>query len=715
MNFSSSILLLIPGQLLPKLVCALIVTPLVIGASSPVFAQDAAQTSDIATATPVSIIPQQIRYSGKLPTRSGDNAELVFRIYAAPEGGDPLWTETQQVNIAEDGSYSILLGSATAAGLPQSVFAAGAARWLGISIDRDEEPTRALLSSVPYAMESADAQSLAGHHAADFVTQKQLVQTQDQLAHVQALIQTFAQAAPHAPPSRAAGAQQPNLDGPVLGSGTAGTIPLWTDSATIENSEIVQGTAGIGINQPNPAATLDVGGSVNVAGILNLPPLATATIESSHRSQLIQLSDSAYSTSYNAPITSTFKILANYVDSNTANPGGQLEIHYQASPYAASRNVLSIAGNGVINFAPNQTFPGTVASVSAASPLTATTTAGAASVGLNETTLVSDISSAIASSPNLTNNYAQLGAANTFSQGQTIQGSLSLSGDEAVQSDTGGPAIEAFNSTAGIAIEGLASQIAESIGVLGTLSAPSGQSSSFNSLYFADGFNPGVWADAPNNLNVLNSAALIATADNSYAGVFYNDSSTISTIIVLNNSPGGPTGNAAPIANVMRIGGPGGTCGFNQSGNLSCTGQVKSIVPSKDGARQLETYSVQSAENWIEDYGSARLTNGSATVTVESAFADTVNTGIEYHVFLTPGGDCKGLYVTNKTPTSFEVHELGGGLSTIPFDYKIVAKRNGLESQRLVDVTDRMKLETEQSRLKPLANPLPRPIKLQRQ
>ena len=41
---------------------------------------------------------------------------------------------------------------------------------------------------------------------------------------------------------------------------------------------------------------------------------------------------------------------------------------------------------------------------------------------------------------------------------------------------------------------------------------------------------------------------------------------------------------------------------------------------------------------------------------------------MEYHVFLTPNGDCKGLYIAAKTPTSFEVRELGGGTSSVRFD-----------------------------------------------
>jgi hypothetical protein len=65
-----------------------------------------------------------------------------------------------------------------------------------------------------------------------------------------------------------------------------------------------------------------------------------------------------------------------------------------------------------------------------------------------------------------------------------------------------------------------------------------------------------------------------------------------------------------------------------------------------------------------------------------------VNLGVEYHVFLTPNGDCKGLYVSQKSATSFEVHELGGGNSSVAFDYRIMAKRSGYENARLADVTE---------------------------
>ena len=77
----------------------------------------------------------------------------------------------------------------------------------------------------------------------------------------------------------------------------------------------------------------------------------------------------------------------------------------------------------------------------------------------------------------------------------------------------------------------------------------------------------------------------------------------------------------------------------------------------------METYSVQSPENWMEDFGSGSLSNGSTTITIDPAFADTVTASADYHVFLTPNGDSKGLYIARKTTTTFEVRESGSGKS----------------------------------------------------
>ena len=64
---------------------------------------------------------------------------------------------------------------------------------------------------------------------------------------------------------------------------------------------------------------------------------------------------------------------------------------------------------------------------------------------------------------------------------------------------------------------------------------------------------------------------------------------------------------------------------------------------------------------------------GKAEVKIDPDFAAIIH-GEDYRVFLTPEGDSKGLSVTNKTPTGFEVREQQGGTSAIAFQYRIVAR-----------------------------------------
>jgi hypothetical protein len=132
-------------------------------------------------------------------------------------------------------------------------------------------------------------------------------------------------------------------------------------------------------------------------------------------------------------------------------------------------------------------------------------------------------------------------------------------------------------------------------------------------------------------------------------------------------------------------------CLMDVGGNLQCSGSKSAVVPVDGGARKVALYAVEAPENWFEDYGSGQLSNGSARIDLEPTFAQTVNTDLEYHVFLTPNGDCKGLYVSQKSPTAFEVHELGDGTSGVAFDYRIIAKRKNYETIRLADYTERMK------------------------
>jgi hypothetical protein len=87
-------------------------------------------------------------------------------------------------------------------------------------------------------------------------------------------------------------------------------------------------------------------------------------------------------------------------------------------------------------------------------------------------------------------------------------------------------------------------------------------------------------------------------------------------------------------------------------------------------------------ESWFEDVGKGQVVNGRATVRLDEDFAAVVHSN-DYLVFPVAEGDCNGLYVSSKTPTSFEVRELKGGTSTLPFGYRVVAKRRDIPGPRL--------------------------------
>jgi hypothetical protein len=214
----------------------------------------------------------------------------------------------------------------------------------------------------------------------------------------------------------------------------------------------------------------------------------------------------------------------------------------------------------------------------------------------------------------------------------------------------------------------------------------SGGTSSMGAEFGANS-GSGVWGDNGDSSNA-GFFGVLGTSDNNSAGGFYNTNTSSPTIFAFNDQD---TDSSTPVLETSGgypFGGAFfGDCVITAGGDLSCSGSVSDVVSADSGARKVSLYSVQSSENWFEDAGSGQLSNGSARIALDSTFAQTVNAGVEYHVFLTPNGDSKGLYVSQKTATGFEVHEQGGGTSSIAFDYRIMAKRVGYENVRLTDVT----------------------------
>ena len=110
-------------------------------------------------------------------------------------------------------------------------------------------------------------------------------------------------------------------------------------------------------------------------------------------------------------------------------------------------------------------------------------------------------------------------------------------------------------------------------------------------------------------------------------------------------------------------------------GSLTVTGSFpKSAAVKKRDGSQARMYCMESPESWFEDFGTAELKQGQATVDLDPEF-DQVVKGDDYRVFLTEIGDCGGLFVSRKGPHRCEVRSRAGAVGKGSFDYRVVARR----------------------------------------
>ncbi len=130
----------------------------------------------------------------------------------------------------------------------------------------------------------------------------------------------------------------------------------------------------------------------------------------------------------------------------------------------------------------------------------------------------------------------------------------------------------------------------------------------------------------------------------------------------------------------------GGDCQIDPNANLTCTGSITGnsmgMLHVTSGHQRVLAYATESASETLEDVGTGRLVGGIGNVAIERDFGATIDRAT-YHVFLTPMGDTRGLYVSSKAPSGFQVREAQGGRSTVSFDYRIIARPIDAKDDRL--------------------------------
>ena len=124
---------------------------------------------------------------------------------------------------------------------------------------------------------------------------------------------------------------------------------------------------------------------------------------------------------------------------------------------------------------------------------------------------------------------------------------------------------------------------------------------------------------------------------------------------------------------------------FFSEGNVLVEGEVYTSGYCQSGCSRTRhelSFSGRTSQPTLDDVGEGTLRNGIAHVPLASDFANAIDTHKAYLVLLTPEGDAS-LYVAGRTAGGFDVRQTGGGHTSIPFAYRIVAKPFGSGAERL--------------------------------
>jgi hypothetical protein len=101
-------------------------------------------------------------------------------------------------------------------------------------------------------------------------------------------------------------------------------------------------------------------------------------------------------------------------------------------------------------------------------------------------------------------------------------------------------------------------------------------------------------------------------------------------------------------------------------------GAVSTSVPDLNG-NPATLHATETPEFYFQDYGQGQLINGKTHIEIDPILVKnvTINEKHPLRVFVQLEGDCKGVYVTNKTAHGFDVVELNGGTSNTSFQWSI--------------------------------------------
>jgi hypothetical protein len=205
------------------------------------------------SANTLTAVPKLVHFAGSFHPAVSQPAGMIgatFAIYSEQEGGTPLWTEEQNVELDASGNYTALLGVTKNGGVPAELFAGGEARWLQVKFYAPGEVDlpRVLLVSVPYALKAGDADTLGGKPASAYL-----------LAGLSSSGQPSEVAQPTQPETAVSARTTAAVRPAFTTTGTTNYVSKFTDtSGDVGNSVMYQNGSNLGVGTTAAAISMDI-------------------------------------------------------------------------------------------------------------------------------------------------------------------------------------------------------------------------------------------------------------------------------------------------------------------------------------------------------------------------------------------------------------------------------------------------------------------------
>jgi hypothetical protein len=691
-------------------------------------------------------VPRLINFQGRLTDAAGKyvsdgSYSVTFSIYSVPSGGSALWTETQSVTVTK-GLFNVILGSVTP--IPNSIFDSYVDTYLGILVEADAEMTpRQRLSSLGYAYYSLNSDKLDGLHASDFTSPvsdfgrsgvaSDLYEGSSTLTSKYVNVagpDSVMASSGSAFTGKAVGSSSSRMHGVkgyadnsgserayggyfIADSSGTGSLHYGMTAVGYGSSQtnFAHGAHGEAISNSSGHASGVYGMAWNYSSGLAYGGYFYAAnngtgkhygVYASGDGNSDSISYGAYSYARNS---STGDAYGGYFTTSSSGTGEHYGVYGDA--YGSSSSYVYGSYGIAENSSNGNSYGGYFQADSAGTG----NKYGLYSRGYGNTS--SDTWGIMSYAKNsssgwiyggyFSNSSTGTGAHfGTYSTSYGSSSSVTYGSYNYAQNTSDGSAYAGYFSTSssgtgkhyGVRAVGYGSSDSTTYGL-----SSYGSNSSIGSVYSGyfetstSGTGPhyGIYTESNgsgSNYVYGNYAYAENTSTGTvYAGVFWASSAGTGKKYGVYGYAPTSEGYAGYFGGDVRI-----------TDSLVVLGSKSAAVKTDNGDYRL-LYSMESPENWFEDFGEGKLVNGKAVIQMDPLFTQTVNTSVKYHVFLTPQDEPLTLAVANRTASSFEVRGPAG--SDISFSYRIVAKRKGYENLRLAKMGGPTpeEMEIEQARM----------------